>query len=284
MSLDRLRDATANLSPTARRVARFILDNPALALASSAAELAARIGTSDATVVRSVQALGFSGLPELKRAMAGEMAAGSPAQALRETLAEAGEEAGSAMDLALDTQREAVEALGSPEVRAALRDAVATLHPARRVLVFGIGPSAPLAHYAALLLARAGRAARALDAAGTALADQLLDLAPGDALLVMAYGQPYREVATVFAETRRLALPLVLVTDSLDRSLARQAEVVLPVQRGQAHRVALHGATLVALEALVLGLAALDGPRALGTLDHLNALRAGLAGARRDIG
>ena len=34
----------------------------------SAAELAGRTGTSDATVVRTVQALGFTGLPELKRA------------------------------------------------------------------------------------------------------------------------------------------------------------------------------------------------------------------------
>lgn len=281
---ERLRDTAAHLSPTARRVARFIQDNRALTLASSAMELAARIGTSDATVVRSVQALGFSGLPELKRALAAGLEPGTPAEALRQTLADAGEEAGRAVDLAIDTQREAVEALAAPEVRAAIRDAVAALHPARRILVFGMGPSGPLARYAALLLGRAGRAARVLDASGIALADQLLDLAPGDALVVLAYGQPYREVSALFAEARRLALPVVLVTDSLDRSLARQAEVVLPVRRGRARRVALHGATLVALEALLLGLAALDGTRALDALDHLNALRAGLAGTRRDAG
>lgn len=281
---ERLRDTAAHLSPTARRVARFIQDNRALTLASSAMELAARIGTSDATVVRSVQALGFSGLPELKRALAAGLEPGTPAEALRQTLADAGEEAGRAVDLAIDTQREAVEALAAPEARAAIRDAVAVLHPARRILVFGMGPSGPLARYAALLLGRAGRAARVLDASGIALADQLLDLGPGDALVVLAYGQPYREVTALFAEARRLALPVVLVTDSLDRSLARQAEVVLPVRRGRARRVALHGATLVALEALLLGLAALDGTRALDTLDHLNALRAGLAGTRRDVG
>ncbi|WP_160122048.1 MurR/RpiR family transcriptional regulator [Rhodovarius lipocyclicus] len=281
---ERLRDTAAHLSPTARRVARFIQDNRALTLASSAMELAARIGTSDATVVRSVQALGFSGLPELKRALAAGLEPGTPAEALRQTLADAGEEAGRAVDLAIDTQREAVEALAAPEARAAIRDAVAVLHPARRILVFGMGPSGPLARYAALLLGRAGRSARVLDASGIALADQLLDLGPGDALVVLAYGQPYREVTALFAEARRLALPVVLVTDSLDRSLARQAEVVLPVRRGRARRVALHGATLVALEALLLGLAALDGTRALDTLDHLNALRAGLAGTRRDVG
>lgn len=161
---------------------------------------------------------------------------------------------------------------------------MAALHPARQVLVFGLGPSAALARYAATLLARSGRASRALDASGIALADQLLDLRPGDALLVLAYGRAYREVAAVFAEARRLALPLVLVTDSLDRALARHADVVVPARRGRARRVALHGATLVALEAVALGLAAMDDPRALAALDRLNDLRAAIAGSRHDVG
>jgi DNA-binding MurR/RpiR family transcriptional regulator len=64
---DRLR--VSALSPTAARVARFIDQHRATAIASSAAKLAARTGTSDATVVRTVQALGFEGLPELKEAL-----------------------------------------------------------------------------------------------------------------------------------------------------------------------------------------------------------------------
>lgn len=283
---DRLREAGAALSPGARRVARFIAENRALTLASSAADLAARIGTSDATVVRAVQALGFAGLPELKRVLAAGLGAAgaSPAEAMRETLAEAGAEAGQAVDLAIETQREAVEALAGAEARATIRASVAALHPTRRILVFGIGPSAALARYLALLLGRAGRAARALDATGLALADQLLDLGPGDALLVLAYGRAYREVVALFAEARRLALPIVLVTDSLDRSLARHADVVVPARRGRARRVALHGATLVALEAIALGLAAMDGERALASLDRLNDLRAGIVGGRPDVG
>lgn len=282
----RLQAAMPGLPPAGRRVARFLNENRPLALALSAMELAGRTGTSDATVVRAVQALGFSGLPELKRALAAALAtpAASPAEAMRRTLAEAGEEAGRAVDLAIETQREAVEALAGADARATLRAAVATLHPARRILVFGLGPSAALARYLATLLVRAGRAARALDASGIALADQMLDLGPGDALLVLAYGRAYREVVALFGEAKRLALPVVLVTDSLDRSLARHAEVVVPARRGRARRVALHGATLVALEAVALGLAAMDGERALAALDRLNDLRAAIAGGRPDVG
>ncbi|PZW48335.1 RpiR family transcriptional regulator [Humitalea rosea] len=274
---------SATLAPAARRVARFIAENPPLALALSAAELARRIGTSDATVVRAVQAMGYAGLPDLKRHLA-ESLSGTPAEAMRQTLAETSASAARAVDLAIDTQREAVEALAGAEARATLFAAVAALHPLRRILVFGIGPSAALAGYVATLLGRTGRPARALDASGTALADQMLDLGPGDGVLVLAYGRAYREVSALFAEARRLALPIVLVTDSLDHALARHADVVVPARRGRNRRVALHGATLVALEAIVLGLAALDGPRAVASLDRLNDLRAAIAGTRHDVG
>lgn len=268
---ERLGAVVPALSPAGRRVARFLNENRPLAL--SAVELAERTGTSDATVVRTVQALGFAGLPDLRRDLAAAFAAppASPAEAMRRTLAEAGEEAGRAVDLAIDTQREAVAALAVTEARATLRAAVAALHPARCILVFGLGPSAALARYLATLLGRAGRTVRALDASGIALADQMLDLAPGDALLVLAYGRAYREVVALFGEAKRLASPVVLVTDSLDRALARHTDVVVPARRGRARRVALHGATLVALEAIALGLAAMDGERALASLDRLSA-------------
>ena len=278
--------AAASLSPALRRVARFITENRALALAGSAADLATRTGTSDATVVRAVQALGFDGLPELRRILAASLGApeATLVEAMRRTLDEAGTEPGRAVDLVIETQREALEALAAPEARATIRAAVAALHPARRILVFGIGPSASLARYVVLLLRRSGRAARALDVTGIELADQLLDLRPGDVLLVLAYGRSYREVVAVFSEARRLGLPLVLVTDSLERSLARHADVVVPARRGRARRVALHGVTLVALEAIALGLAAAQGERAVATLERLNDLRAAIAGSRSDVG
>jgi DNA-binding MurR/RpiR family transcriptional regulator len=283
---EQLRDRGSSLAPAARRIARFIAENRAVALSLSAAELAARTGSSDATVVRTVQALGFDGMSHLRRALAASLGVteATSADAMRRTLAEAGAEPARAIDLVIETQRQALEALASPESRAALREAVAVLHPAKRILVFGIGPSAPLAGYLVTLLGRTGRTARAIDATGIALADQLLDLGAGDVLLVLAYGRSYREVVAVFAEARRLSLPLVLVTDSLDRGLARYADVVVPAWRGRAHRVSLHGMTLIALEALALGMAAALGDRAVATLERLNDLRAAIAGGRDDAG
>lgn len=273
-----------SLAPAGRRVARFIDRNRAAVLASSAAGIAARTRTSDATVIRAVQALGFAGLGELKRALLAAIDRGAtPAGDMRRTLDDVGESTARATALVLDAHAEAFEALRSAASRAEIARAVGVLHPAERIVVFGIGPSAALATYVSLLLARSGRRSGVLNVTGGMLADQMLDLRAGDALVVLAYGRAYREVVAVFAAARCLGLPVVLVTDSLDRRLARSANVVLSARRGRAERMALHGATLVCLEALVLGLAAAHRTTAVATLERLDRLRSEVV-ADRDGG
>lgn len=264
----------SSLSPAERRVAQFIDRNRVAVLASSAVELAAKARTSDATVVRAVQALGFAGLGDLKRALLTTIEnTSTPADDMRRTLDDVGEDTSRAIDLVLGAHAEAFDALRSPLARAKIAEAVGVLHPSERIFVFGIGPSAALATYIARLLARSGRRSGILNVTGGMLADQMLDLRKDDALIVLAYGRAYREVMAVFDEAKRLGLPTVLVTDSLDPKLIRPANVVLPARRGRAERVALHGATLVCLEAVVLGLAATHRAGAMEALEQLNRLR-----------
>ena len=278
---DRLHAHAAKLSPASQRVARYIDANRPAVLASSAMELATRTDTSDATVIRTVQSLGFKGLAELKQALVPSLeAASNLADDMRRTLADVGENTDLAIASVLDVHEAAMQQLRSPAGRERIAAAVAVLHPADRVGIFGIGPSAALAAYVATLLARSGRTVLMLDATGAMLADQLLALRSGDALLVLAYGRAYAEIVTVFDEARQLSLPIVLVTDSLDKKLSRFASVILPAHRGRSHRVALHGATLVCLEALALGLAAAS-PHTVVSLDRLNRLRQAI---RRNAG
>jgi DNA-binding MurR/RpiR family transcriptional regulator len=116
------------------------------------------------------------------------------------------------------------------------------------------------------------------------LADRMLDLRAGDAVLALAYGRTYREVTGLFGEARRLRLPVVLVSDAAESKLAKFADVVVVIPRGKCQRVALHSGTLVGLESMVLALAAANGEQAVATLERLNALRIGVSGQRHDVG
>ena len=269
------------LTAAEARVAQYIDQNRATTLMSSAAELARRTGTSDATVIRTVQALGFTGMSELRQNLAETLGHyTAPAENMRRTLADAGEDVERAISLVLETHQKALATLRSQANAARITTAVRTLLPSERVLVFGIGPSAPLAQYAAAMMTRNGRRAGVLDATGLGLADQLLDVRTGDAVLILAYGKLYSEVATVMAEARRLALPVVLVTDSTEEPLLRGAHVVIPAPRGKADEAALHAVTLAALEALVLGLAACASEQVISTLERLGDLRRQVTGHR----
>ena len=262
-----------SLRPAGRRVADYLEANKAAALASSAAEIGARTSTSDATVVRTVQLLGFAGMSDLKKALLASVEAPSTlVDDMRRTLTDIGEDIGQAVDSVIGAHDDSMQALRLPDGRARMVAAVRAMHPAERIAVFGIGPSAALATYVATLLGRVGRRTLALNTTGAMLADQMLDLRHGDAVLVLAYGRAYGEVAAVFSEARRLGLPIVLITDSLDQKLASFADVILPARRGRADRVALHGATLVCLEGLVLGLAAANS-ETVPTLERLDRLR-----------
>ncbi|MDF0491375.1 MurR/RpiR family transcriptional regulator [Sphingomonas sp. H39-1-10] len=277
--IEALRDA---LPAAVLRVARYIDQNRVAALASSATELARAIGTSDATVVRAAKALGFSGLPDLRKIIAESLDSGStPAANMKRTLARIDAGTEHAIDFVLETHQDAIAALKTEATRLMLIAAVSTLNSAQRIVVFGIGQSGPLARYMSILLGRSGRRSATCDASGIALADQLLDLQAGDALLLLAYGGAYQEVEATIEEGQRLGLPIVLVTDSLEQRLAERATIVVPVRRGKARKVALHAATVAALEAIALGLSAVDQKRSVDTLSRLGALRETISRPRK---
>jgi DNA-binding MurR/RpiR family transcriptional regulator len=268
-----LRNANEQLGATGRRVAKFIDENRQIVLASSAAALGGRIGTSDATVLRTVQTLGFASLADLKSAILKSGSASTPADDMRRTLVDLEKATGQAFDGILQAHHEGLEVLRSEKCRAQMAAAVRVLDGAGRIAVFGIGPSAALATYVSTLLARNGRRSRMIGATGSMLADQLLDLDKADVLLILAYGRLYREVKAVFSEAKALDLPTVLMTEADDTPLAKLANVCVAIPRGRPGQVALHGATLVGLEGLVLSLAAARPDAALASLDNLNRLR-----------
>jgi DNA-binding MurR/RpiR family transcriptional regulator len=199
---------------------------------------------------------------------------------LRRSLTDLAHSTGQALDDVLQTHTEGLDVIKSTACRTQIAAAVHTLDAAERIAIFGIGPSAALASYVATMLARGGRTTLALNATGSMLADQLLALRKGDMLLILAYTSLYGEVKAVFAQAKSLGLPTILLTEALGTPLAKHADLIVAVPRGRPGGVALHGATLMALEAIIFSLAAAKPDAALTSLDRLAVLRRTIAGGR----
>jgi DNA-binding MurR/RpiR family transcriptional regulator len=273
-----------HMSPAEQRVARVFLENREEVLFASAASLAAMARTSDATVVRATKALGFSGMEELRRTLAAELKQSlSIAGRMSQTLREVGDDLCAAFDLTLDTHIESIQRLRRDITPEMFREAVDLLGTARRVVVFGIGPSSMMASYIVAQLGRIGLDATCRTKTGLLFADELRTLRAGDVLVAMAYGRVYRELAVMLEEATRLEVRKLLLTDSLGAKLRKQVDLVLPVARGRADMLGMHTATMGLLEALLVGVAATRRAESIRSLEALNDLRERLVGPRMNL-
>jgi DNA-binding MurR/RpiR family transcriptional regulator len=277
----RVAERAAGLAPAERRVATHLLDVGPEASLLSAAALARRLGTSDATVVRTAKALGYRGLADLRQALVTEQPNPAPDERLRRTLDDAPDD--DLLGATIHGHLGALDALTRNVTPAEFDDAIAALNASARVVWRGVGPSAHLAQYGRVLTERIGKPSRALVEMGTSFADELLALTPTDAVVLLTYGRVQPHVRVLLERADRLGAPVVIVTDTLQPSLSRTAVATLHSGRGTPGLFASHGTTIVLIEALVLGLAAADRATAEVSLAELNELRAALAGRRIDV-
>src|SRR5271155_176235 len=164
---ERIAERFGQMSPAEQRVVRFFQGNREEVLIASAAALAAKADTSDATVVRAAKALGFSGLEELRRMLADELRISlSPADRLTRTLGDVGDSLSDAFAITLDSHLRCLDSLRRSMTPEQFERAVDGVVRAKRVVVFGIGPSSAIAHYLVVQLGRFGLDATSLTNTG----------------------------------------------------------------------------------------------------------------------
>ncbi|MCL6743835.1 MurR/RpiR family transcriptional regulator [Kosakonia sp. R1.Fl] len=275
---ERFRARAHTLSPRLQAVARYINENREGVLEHTAIEIARATQTSDATVVRAIQALGFAGLRDLKQTL--EHWFGPPvssAEKMSTTVSALSCDVNSGIDFVLEGHQHTCEILSAPDNRYAIAQAVALLVEARQVAIFGIGASGILAEYAARLFSRIGLPASPLNRTGIALSEQLINLQRGDVLIMMAQKSAHREGLTTLKETRRLGIPVILLTNAVDSRFSQQADVVIHVPRGgEKGKIPLHGTVLLCLEMIILSVASATSQRAIKTVKRINEFHRGL--------
>ena len=278
---ERIAARETSLSPSERRVAEVFRDSREEVLFASAAMLAMKAGTSDATIVRTARTLGFTGLDDLRRAVAAELKAElSQADRLAATLAEAVADPSSVLDRTVAQHVEALSRLsrdlpqgrlpGGGSTSSSGRGASSPSGWARRVP----WPTISSPSWGGLASTPGPARGRACSAPMTSTASaRATDSSPSP----MVGATPSSPRCWPRAE--RLGLERVLVTDDLAPEIRGRFDVVLPVARGRSDMLSMHTATLGLVEALLVGVAAQRPDEALASLRRLNLLREGLVGS-----
>ena len=157
--LTRLRASLEDLSPVLKRVARYVLDHPEVAIYHSVTELAEATQSSEGSIIRFCQDLGYSGFQEFKLTLAVEL---DPRRRGRRP-ARVDDDRGGAHLMADIAEQAALtlrETANLFEERA-FRDVADRLARARRIDVYGVGASGVIAQYFAYKLLRLGKTVQA---------------------------------------------------------------------------------------------------------------------------
>jgi DNA-binding MurR/RpiR family transcriptional regulator len=226
--LIRIRAVTPQLTPSELRVARLALADPTASAARTVTALAEEAGTSQATVVRFAQRLGYAGYPELRLALAA--AAAAEAASRPDTLP--GTDISAADDIAT-----VIAKIGQLDATA-VRDTVSQLDPkvltavvdalvgAGRVDIYGVGASGIVAQDLAMKLHRIGRFCHVFADQHVALASAAL-LGRRDVAIGVSHSGSTGETLAAVREAASHRATTVAITNYPDSELGRTADLVL---------------------------------------------------------
>jgi DNA-binding MurR/RpiR family transcriptional regulator len=249
---DRIRRHLDQLSPNDRRIAHHLLDHPAQAPFETAESLAAHAGVSKAAVVRFAVRVGFAGFGELHEALRAEAVERLSGVRSVEPAAAEG-----VLPRWIERAQSDLSSLAAGVDQAAFDSAVALLRRGNgKIGIFGHRKSAALAEYAYYLLNPLLSNVWPIAAGEPGIADQLIDLEPGDRLIAFTFRRYARITAQVVSSFQEAGAPVVLVTDdpmAPAADLATHLLVCSPAQPGEFDTAA---PGIVLIEALAASIAA----------------------------
>ena len=269
-----IRALLPSVIPSEARVARFVIDQPAEVIHLSVTELAGIASTSASTVMRFCQKLGFKGYQDFKIALAQDST--PPARRLQADVSE-GDSPGEILNKVVNTAADAVADAATTIDPAVIAGVVDLLESADRILVVGVGSSAPIVQDIAYRLLTIGMRVEApLDVHVQHVTASLLT--NRDVCLAISHTGSTRETVATVRSAAMAGATTVAVTSFFRSPLTEVAHVALVTgSKETAFRVeamASRLAHLSVLDALYVALAVGNRERTLAAQDAYGAVLA----------
>jgi DNA-binding MurR/RpiR family transcriptional regulator len=222
-----VRALAPTLAPAEQRVAAAVARDPAGAAAKTVSGLSAQCGTSETTVIRFCRAIGFSGYPELRLALAAaaQAATSSGWQAVDSDI-EPGDTTYEIIKKIAYADARAVQETAAQLDTATLAAVVDAVVGARRIDIYGVGASAFVALDLQQKLHRVGRAVYAWQDPHVAVTSAAL-LRSGDVAIGISHTGTTADTIESLAEARRRRAVTVAITNFPESAICRVADHVL---------------------------------------------------------
>jgi len=222
-SFVRLQGAYSTLRAAEQRVADFILKHPDELIYLTVTELAERTDTSESTVVRLCQKIGYKGYQEFKIVLARDLV--GPTTEIYAAI-EPGDDLATIKNKVFQANAQALRDTLEVLDEVQLQRAVDTLAGARRLEIYGVGGSSPLALDAYHKFVKLGVAAVALSD-GDLMAMSSSLLGAGDVALGISHTGASRDVTDALGRAKRGGARTICITHRSSSPITKVSDVVL---------------------------------------------------------
>lgn len=260
------------LTPGEQAVEQFAREEPLQFATLTGAEVAAQTDTSDATVARTAQKLGFTNVREMKAFCASRVQEMSNLQsvlktrldALRDNGAEPPADGSHTMSTVLTAAASLVLEVESTIRWSDAEAAAAAIADAPRTFIYGLGTAHHFAQYAELEFARIGLDARSITGGGHTNAHAVFQIDASDAVLVLAPRVIFADVLRFIEAVARKGVRVFVITQATLPPALHKLDVVQLRTPPSGNSSATEAVTTIALiDALVAEIATLQPERAL---------------------
>jgi len=261
------------LSDTDRKLAQFLLSDPAQGSYLSANEAARNAGTHPTSAVRFARKLGFGNYTDLRahlRRAVLQYDIDSAAR-MRRRLSRMTE--GGILDALIESEVRALRAIPKHVTRDRLDAGVQALIAANTVMIMGTGHASVLVDLLTLRLRRSGYLAVGLTQLDWQARDAMARLGAGDAVVAFAFRRISRRLAGFLRYAGKIGVKTILISDLVGATHRPRPDVVLAASRGDIGESQSLTVPMALCNTLVLELARRDGGRSVQALDHLADVR-----------
>jgi DNA-binding MurR/RpiR family transcriptional regulator len=264
--MTRIRIRHASFGPSTRTIADFVLTNPVDVVGMSVTELASATGASEGSVINFCRQLDLSGFQQLKLSLAQEVV--QPVQFIHEDLRPSDDTATVCRKMFHAGGQALIDTLSilDPD---AIDAAVSIIRAAKRVEIYGIGSSAPIAEDAQYRMLRIGLDAKVVvDSHIQAISASRTD--PDVAVLTVSHSGATHETLVATRLAKEAGAKTIVVTNFANSPLQAYADVKLFTMaketRFRTEAMTSRIAQLCVLDTLIAALALADYDRATEAL------------------
>ncbi|MBX7174891.1 MAG: MurR/RpiR family transcriptional regulator [Pyrinomonadaceae bacterium] len=264
----RFNEAQTNLSSSRKRLLQQILSEPHETFFLSSREMGKRYGVDSATIVRTIQAMGYEKFADFVHDLRNHFVKQITPYTAMKAATQKNQSVADYVRQSLETDSNNLNSLKAGIDIEKIIDLAQQIHHTRRIIIIGIDYAASLAMSMAYVLVRLGCDAEAPTGSTGVVRNKIKLLTEKDLLIAISFGQGLRETVEAVKQAQLQNVPTFGITDGDKTPIARFCDQYVIASIARASFLDSYVAPVAAINAILTACAHTQTKRALELLEQ----------------